>query len=49
MRWGAALQILEDLGYAGSICIELEDANFNGSKSGEQMGILRGANFLAGC
>lgn len=49
MRWGKALQILKDIGYAGSICIELEDANFNGSTEGEQMGILQGAEFLRGC
>jgi hypothetical protein len=30
------------------VCIELEDANFNGSTDGEQRGILAGANFLAG-
>lgn len=49
MRWTAAFRILESKGYAGSISIELEDANFNGTTEGEQFGILQGARFLAGC
>ena len=49
MRWSAALNVLQELKYAGSICIELEDANFNGTSTGEQLGILKGAQFLAGC
>jgi sugar phosphate isomerase/epimerase len=49
MHWGAALQMLHDMGYAGSISIELEDANFNGTTAGEQQGILQGAQFLTGC
>jgi sugar phosphate isomerase/epimerase len=49
MRWGAALELLKELNYSGSISIELEDANFNGTAEGEQMGILKGAQFLAGC
>ncbi len=49
MRWGAALRLLQDMNYTGSISIELEDVNFNGTTEGEQMGILKGAQFLAGC
>jgi sugar phosphate isomerase/epimerase len=49
MRWGAALAILAELGYDGSISIELEDANFNGETESEQFGIVKGAQFLAGC
>ena len=40
---------LEALGYDGCVSIELEDANFNGTTEGEQLGILQGARFLAGC
>ena len=46
------LRILQKLGgakYAGTISIELEDANFNGSTEGEQRGILAAASFLEGC
>ena len=49
MRWGAALRLLQEMNYTGSISIELEDANFNGTTEGEQLGILKGAQFLAGC
>ena len=49
MRWGAALRLLQEMNYTGSISIELEDANFNGTTKGEQLGILKGAQFLAGC
>ena len=49
MRWGKALQVLDTIGYTGNICIELEDANFNGSTEGEKMGFLQGAGFLRGC
>ena len=49
IRWGAALAILAELGYAGTISIELEDASFNGAAESEKTGILAGARFLAGC
>ena len=49
MRWGEAFRILEELGYAGCVSIELEDANFNGTTAGEKLGILQGVRFLAGC
>lgn len=49
MRWGKAFQILEELGYDGTVSIELEDANFNGAEETEKTGILRGIGFLSGC
>ena len=49
MRWGQAFGMLEALGYTGCVSIELEDANFNGTTEGEQLGILQGIRFLAGC
>jgi sugar phosphate isomerase/epimerase len=49
MRWGAALGILESLGYAGCVSIELEDATFNGAEEMEKLGILQGIRFLHGC
>ncbi|MGC9468256.1 MAG: sugar phosphate isomerase/epimerase family protein [Anaerolineae bacterium] len=49
MRWGAAFEVLAEMGYQGAVSIELEDANFNGEPESEQAGILYGARFLAGC
>ncbi|MBN1640634.1 MAG: sugar phosphate isomerase/epimerase [Anaerolineae bacterium] len=49
MRWPAAFAILAQLGYAGCVSIELEDASFNGEEWSEKVGILQGARFLSGC
>jgi sugar phosphate isomerase/epimerase len=49
MRWTEAFRLLEANGYGGCVSIELEDANFNGTEEGEQIGILQGARFLTGC
>jgi sugar phosphate isomerase/epimerase len=49
VRWTETMRILEVFGYAGCVSIELEDANFNGTTEGEQLGILQGAHFLQGC
>jgi len=49
MRWPVAFEILADLGYAGCVSIELEDARFNGKESSEKLGILHAARFLSGC
>ena len=49
VRWTALLRLLEGSNYKGSICIELEDANFTGSREAEQLGILLGKRFLEGC
>jgi sugar phosphate isomerase/epimerase len=49
MRWGEAFRILADAGYRGQVGIELEDANFNGTEAGEQLGLNLGRQFLAGC
>lgn len=47
-RWVEILKLLEQNDYHGCVSIELEDANFNGTETGEQLGILQGAKFLAG-
>jgi sugar phosphate isomerase/epimerase len=49
VRWVEALRILADLGYDGTVSIELEDANFNGAEETEKLGILQGIRFLSGC
>ncbi|MFN8445318.1 MAG: sugar phosphate isomerase/epimerase [Caldilineaceae bacterium] len=47
-RWVEILKLLQQNDYQGCVSIELEDANFNGTQDGEQLGILQGAKFLAG-
>jgi len=49
MRWGKAFEMLNEAGYRGAVCIELEDAKFNGTTEGEQAGLLLAGRFLAGC
>jgi sugar phosphate isomerase/epimerase len=49
MRWRKAFAMLEKLGYAGCVSIELEDAHFNGAEDTERLGILQGIRFLSGC
>lgn len=46
--WTTVFTILVDNGYQGAVCIELEDANYNGTETGEKAGILAGAQYLAG-
>jgi len=47
--WTTVFRILQDNGYKGCVCIELEDENFNGTEDGEKFGNLQGARFLTGC
>jgi sugar phosphate isomerase/epimerase len=49
MRWTDAFRILEANGYAGCVCIELEDANFFREEAAERLGFIQGARFLEGC
>lgn len=44
--WSRCLKTLSDSGYTGPVCIELEDAHFNGSESTEKEGLLYAQNFL---
>ena len=45
--WGAAAAILSEYGYTGHVSVELEDARYNGSWSGEQKGLTRAQKYLA--
>ena len=47
--WVEVFRILAAHDYAGCVCIELEDGNFNGAEDTERLGILQGASFLTGC
>jgi len=49
MSWVEGFRILQSIGYKGCVCIELEDASFNGSEAGEKMGLIQGCRFLQGC
>jgi sugar phosphate isomerase/epimerase len=49
MRWVKTFELLDEMGYQGTVSIELEDARFNGTEAGEKAVILNGARFLAGC
>ena len=46
--WGKLLALLKEAGYDGTVSIELEDMNFNGSEEGEKRGLIAGRDFLAG-
>lgn len=48
-RWSDIFSVLDENGYGGCVSIELEDRNFHGMADAEQMGILKGAQFLTGC
>jgi sugar phosphate isomerase/epimerase len=49
MDWVEGFRILQAAGYAGCVCIELEDASFNGTEAGEKLGLVHGCRFLQGC
>lgn len=48
-RWIDILRVLQANGYDGCVSVELEDANFYRQPEAEQLGIVTGAKFLAGC
>ena len=48
-NWGEICRLLSEFNYKGAICIELEDANYNGSEAGEKAGFIAGAQFLSAC
>ncbi|MBZ0293405.1 MAG: sugar phosphate isomerase/epimerase [Anaerolineae bacterium] len=47
--WVEVFRILKDHNYQGMVSVELEDQNFNGTETGEKLGITLGAQFLKGC
>lgn len=47
--WGEAFRVLQANGYQGSVCIELEDRDYNAGEQSEKTGILAGAHFLSAC
>ncbi len=49
MRWSKAFAILEERGYGGCVCVELEDADFGGTEALKQEGLTLAGAFLSGC
>ena len=49
VRWTKVFEMLKARGYAGAVCIELEDHAFNGTEAGEKAGLVFGGRFLEGC
>jgi len=47
--WTEIVNILNDSGYEGCICIELEDHYYDETEADQKLGVLQGARFLAGC
>ena len=48
-NWSEICRILNENNYEGAICIELEDANFDGTEDKEKAGFIAGAQFLSAC
>ena len=48
-NWSEVFRILAANNYAGKVCIELEDRDFNGSDDGEKLGFVAGATYLSHC
>ena len=48
-NWGEICRLLSAQNYEGAICIELEDAQFDGTEANEKAGLLAGAQFLSQC
>lgn len=46
-RWSYILRMLQLAGYKGSVSLRLEDANFNGTESGEKAGLLGALQYLS--
>ena len=48
-NWTETFRVLEAAGYRGLVSIELEDENFNGTREGEERGLVKSREFLEGC
>jgi sugar phosphate isomerase/epimerase len=46
--WPTLLRMLKEAGYKGSVSVELEDENFNGTEEGEKQGLIAARDYLAG-
>ncbi len=46
-RWSYCFDVLKQAGFDGGVCMELEDANYNGTEEGEKAGLMASLEFLA--
>jgi sugar phosphate isomerase/epimerase len=46
--WSSCFKVMQEAGFTGAVCIELEDDQFNGTEAGEKEALLYGQNFLRG-
>jgi len=46
-RWSYCFDVLKQAGFDGGVCIELEDATYNGTDDGEKAGLQAGLAYLA--
>ena len=46
IRWTKCFHLLEQAGFKGLVCIELEDGRYNGTEAGEKRGLISGRDFL---
>jgi sugar phosphate isomerase/epimerase len=46
-RWSHVFAALVRAGYRGGVCVEFEDASFNGTEAGEKQGLIASLQFLA--
>lgn len=44
--WITCCKLLKQAGYAGAVCVELEDESFNGSEAGEKEGLIYSLSYL---
>jgi sugar phosphate isomerase/epimerase len=44
--WTSCFAILQEAGYHGAVCVELEDEHFNGTEAGEKEGLRHALNYL---
>jgi sugar phosphate isomerase/epimerase len=46
VNWGRFISVLSDLGYSGSVCIEVEDRAYEGSRELRQAALRQSARYL---
>ena len=47
-RWGEIMKILTQVGFNGTVSVELEDENYNGTEEGEKLALAHSLDYLRG-
>ena len=47
VAWKSVAALLSENGFTGHVSVELEDSRYNGSKEGEQLGLIRSQRYLS--